>query len=463
MPSQRRFAMQCRVPAPVEALFAWHARPGALERLIPPFETVRILRSDDNIRDGATVDLRLGSWPALHWTARHEGYVENERFCDVQVSGPFAYWRHTHEFSADPAAPGASILKDQIEYAVPGGALGDALTGGWIQRKLERTFTWRHRRTRIDLTRHECAPIRSLRIVLAGGSGLVGRALRAFLTTGGHEVFSLVRRAPRSGEIAWNPASGTIDSAALEGFDAIIHLGGEGIADRSWTPERKEAIRASRVGSTDLLAQSMARLSRPPRVFLCASAVGFYGDRGDEVLNEESPPGAGFLPDVCRAWETAAEPARRAGIRVVNLRIGIVLTPRGGALAAMLRPVRLGLGGVVGSGRQYLSWIGLDDLLGAIHFALGDARIEGPLNCTAPEPLTNREFTRVLGRVLRRPTILPVPSAAIRTLLGEMGDTLLLRGARVLPQKLSSGGFSFLTPNLDSALRWELGQPGATP
>lgn len=463
MAKLRRFEWQSRMPVPVETLFAWHARPGALERLIPPTEKVQITRAADNIRDGAVVELRTGRWPAWHWRVRHEAYVENQRFRDVQIEGPFAAWSHTHGFQPDGPNPDSSVLRDEIEFALPGGALGDLAAASWVLGKLRNVFEWRHRRTRADLLRHQRQTGDGLRIALAGGSGLVGRALRAFLTTGRHRVTNLVRQRASSDEIVWNPARGELDADTLERFDAVIHLGGAGIADARWSVARKELIRSSRVDSTSLLAGRLASLKRPPRVFVCASAVGYYGDRDNESLTEADPAGSGFLPDVCRAWEAATEPARRAGIRVVNLRIGIVLTPRGGALAAMLTPFKLGAGGVVGSGRQYMSWIGLDDLIGVIHFALCDARVEGPLNCTAPNPVTNREFTRVLGRVIHRPTVLPLPSIAVRTLLGEMGDTLLLCGARVLPGKLRELGFPFLTPDLDAALRWELGLPGATP
>lgn len=457
MRALRTLEFRGRMPAPVAQLFAWHARPGALERLIPPFERVRIVRSSGGIADGGTVELLLGGWPSARWRARHEHFVENQQFCDVQERGPFAVWRHAHHFEADPADAGASWMRDEISFALPGAALGAALAGGWVERRIRRTFSWRHERTRRDLLRHARFGGARLRIALSGGSGLIGRSLRAFLTTGGHTVVALVRRAAGPGEIVWNPAADRLDAAALEGFDAVIHLGGAGIAQRRWTRARKAVIRDSRVRSTGLLARGLAGLRRPPRAFLCASALGFYGDRGDEVLREDSPVGAGFLPEVCEAWEAACAPAREAGIRVVNLRTGIVLARRGGALAAMLTPFSLGVGGVVGSGRQYMSWIGLDDLLGAIQCALGDERIAGPVNCTAPEPATNRAFTRALGSVMCRPTVIPMPAAVIRLALGELGEALLLQGARVLPQRLQEAGFVFQTPRLEDALRWELG------
>ncbi len=300
---------------------------------------------------------------------------------------------------------------------------------------------------------------RALRVAVGGASGLVGSALATHLAGRGHQVVRLVRHPPQipASEICWNPAGGEIDAPALEGLDAVVHLGGENIAGGRWTEARKAAIRDSRVASTRLLSDTVAGLTQPPRTFVCASATGYYGDRGDQLLTEDSAPGQGFLPQVCQAWEAGTEAARQASLRVVNLRIGIVLTPKGGALARMLPPFRMGLGGVVGNGRQYMSWIALSDLVRAIDFLLLAEDVSGPINAVAPQPVTNREFTRTLGRVLRRPTLLPLPRLVVRMLFGEMGQALLLEGHRVLPAKLEQAGFSFLHPRLEDALRCELG------
>lgn len=297
-----------------------------------------------------------------------------------------------------------------------------------------------------------------LRIAMSGASGFIGTELKARLTRGGHEVLPLVRRPPRENEIFWDPLRAEIELERLEGIDAIVHLAGESIAGGRWTPERKAQIRESRVRGTRLIAESVARLRRPPRVLIAASAIGYYGDRGDAVLTEESDPGEGFLADVCQAWEAAAEPAKQAGIRVVHMRTGIVLSPRGGALAQMLLPFRMGLGGVIGSGKQWMSWIGFEDLIAAFQAPLFVDALEGPVNATAPTPVTNAEFVRVLGKVLARPTVMPLPSPAVRLLLGELGDALLLEGARVLPRKLLSSGFAFAHGDLEGALRAELGR-----
>ena len=253
-----------------------------------------------------------------------------------------------------------------------------------------------------------------MKILVSGTTGLIGTALVPFLTTGGHSVVRLIRSQPRPGQAAvhWDTAAGSIDSSALEGLDAVVHLAGENIAARRWTPAQKARIRDSRVQGTRLLAQSLARLQQPPKVMVCASAIGFYGDRGTEVLTEESAPGSGFLTDTCLAWGAAAQPASGKGVRVVNLRLGVVLSPGGGALAKMLFPFRLGVGGKIGSGRQYMSWIGIDDVVGVIHYALTTDELRGPINAVAPNPVTNREFTKTMGRVLSRPTIFPMPAFA---------------------------------------------------
>lgn len=294
-----------------------------------------------------------------------------------------------------------------------------------------------------------------MRILISGSSGLIGSALGSALATAGHSAKRLVRpgRTPAEGDAVWDPAAGYIDASALGGFDAVVHLAGESIASRRWTPARKQRIRDSRLKSTQLLSESLARLSRPPRVLVAASAIGFYGDRGDEVLTEESPAGSGFLAEVCQAWEAATEPAAREGIRVVNLRFGMVLAPKGGALAMMLPAFRLGLGGPLGPGTQWLSWIALDDVLGVAQQAIADERLQGPINAVAPEAVTSRKFSRTLGRVLRRPAIMATPAFALRLALGEMADGLLLASNRVSPQRLQGAGYRFLHANLEPALR----------
>ena len=300
----------------------------------------------------------------------------------------------------------------------------------------------------------------SMKIAVSGASGLVGSALVALLTTGGHTVHRLVRGKLNQSakEIGWSPTERRLDPNDLEGIDAVIHLGGENIASGRWTKNKRKRIRDSRVDSTRLLAETLARMSHPPKVFLCASATGFYGDRGEEILTEEAAAGKNFLANVCQEWEQATQPAGDAGIRVANLRFGVVLTPRGGALKQMLPLFRLGLGGRLGSGNQVWSWIGIDDAIGAVYHALGNRSLSGPVNLTAPEPVTNRQFTTLLAKVLHRPAMLPAPSSALRMALGPMADELLLASARVVPQRLLQTEYEFRNRDLQSALRHLLGK-----
>lgn len=299
-----------------------------------------------------------------------------------------------------------------------------------------------------------------MRVLISGSRGLIGSALVPFLTAQGHAVTRLVRGPARPGgtEIPWGPTESKLDPGMLEGHDAVVHLAGENLAAGRWTPERKAELVDSRAKGTRLLAETLAALAHQPKVLVCASAVGYYGDRGDEILTEESSLGHGFLAELCREWEAASAPAAEKGIRAVHLRFGVVLSPVGGALKKMLLPFRLGVGGRLGSGRQYMSWIVLDDVLPVILRALTDDALEGPVNAVAPSPVTNLDFTKTLGHVLARPTIFPVPAFALRMVFGEMADETLLASNRVQPAKLLARGFTFSHPELEGALRHVLGK-----
>jgi hypothetical protein len=298
-----------------------------------------------------------------------------------------------------------------------------------------------------------------MNILVTGASGLIGQALIPVLKTGRHHVICLVRFKPRGGEslVYWDPAGGDIDAPNLEGFDAVVHLAGEPITGR-WNAAKKRAIRQSRVKSTRLLCETLARLASRPRVLVAASASGYYGDRGNEVLREESEAGSSFLSQVCQEWEAATKPAAESGIRVVNLRFGFVLSPAGGGLAKMLPAFKMGVGGKIGSGRQYLSWIGIDDLVQIILFATTTEALHGPANAVAPNPVTNLEFTKTLARVLGRPAFFPMPAFAVRLAFGEMGEELLLASTRVEPAQLLSAGYQFRFIQLEGALRHLLGR-----
>jgi len=448
-----------RLPAPADEAYRWHSRPGAFERLNPPWDPATVVSRTGGIEEeGSRLHLRVGPLH-LPWIAEHRDAVPGRRFRDVQVQGPFAHWVHDHLF--EPDGPESCWLADRVEYALPAGRAGDLLGGRAVARMLKRLFTYRHRTTADDLAAHAaCRGRETVHVLVTGSSGLLGSALVPFLTTGGHEVTRLVRRPPRAGdEHRWDPAEGTLDPSSLEGADAIVHLSGEGIADGRWTAERKARLRTSRIEPTRLLVSALSGLRRRPRVLVAASAIGCYGDRGDAVLTEESDLATDFLGQLSRDWEAAAAPAAALGVRVVHLRFGIVLSPGGGALARMLPPFRLGVAGRIGSGRQYVSWIALDDALGAIHHALVTDTLAGPVNAVAPRAVTNEELTRTLGRVLRRPTIAPLPAFAARLAFGEMADPLLLASTRVAPERLLASGYRFRHPELEGALRHLLGRP----
>lgn len=297
-----------------------------------------------------------------------------------------------------------------------------------------------------------------MRMLVGGSSGLVGTALVKSLEAAGHEVFRLVRHAPTSKtQVEWSPERYSIALARIEGFDAVVNLAGESIAAGRWTEDKKRRIRESRVKGTKLLGDALANLPVPPKTFICASAIGYYGNRGDEILTEASAPGADFLAEVCAEWEQATALATEKGIRVLNARFGVILDTNGGALKKILPPFRMGVGGKVGSGKQWMSWIALDDVVGALSFALAGDLLRGPVNFVAPNPVTNAEFTKTLGKALSRPTLFPLPAFGVRLIFGEMGEALLLGGQRVEPERLKSGGYQFQYPELSGALQHLVG------
>jgi len=443
-----------------EEVFAWHERPGAFERLAPPWADVTVEEREGGIEDGAHVILRIKVGPtSVRWTLRHDGYHAGREFRDEQVEGPFARWSHVHRFL--PREGGGTIVEDDIEVEPPLGSAGAAVAPSLIRSELDRLFAFRYRRLENDLARH-AADVGEprLRVAITGSSGLIGSNLTHFLTTGGHQVVRLVRheRELADDAILWDPTEGRIDAEGLRGTDAFVHLAGEPI-DRRWTNARKKAILESRARGTDLAARTLAELDGGPGVLVSMSAVHYYGTRGDEPLDESSSTGRGFLAEVTRAWEAATRPAERAGIRVVHLRGGVVLSPAGGALGRMLLPFKVGVGGRLGSGRQYFSWIDPDDFVALVLHVIRNDGISGPVNATAPHPVTNDTFTSALGRVLGRPTILPVPALALRAMFGELAEEMLLRGQRVLPRKAEASGFEFCFEGVEDCLRFELGRP----
>lgn len=443
------------VDHPLDEVFAWHTRPGAMRRLVPPWQPMRVIKETESLADGTAI---LGLPGGLRWVARHDpaGYHPPNQFVDVLSSDGLmtmppriiGWWRHTHRFSED--GPGKTRMLDEVDTTVPGPALRS-------------TFAYRHRQLAEDLAAHRDAAdagAGQLVIAITGSSGLVGTALAAFLSTGGHRVIRLVRGVPANeSERRWDPDNPAPD--LLSGVDALVHLAGESIAGR-FTESHRRAIRESRIGPTRRLAE-IAATTAGLRVFVTASAIGFYGhDCGDTLLDETSPRGKGFLADLVADWEAATAPAADTGRRVVMVRTGIVQSAAGGTLR-LLRPLfAAGLGGRLGSGRQWLSWIGIDDLLDIYYRAIYDSRLAGPVNAVAPNPVRNADYTRALASTLKRPALLPVPSFGPRVLLGRQGAVELAEAdQRVTPAALQALGHRFRQPTVEDALAHQLGHDPA--
>jgi uncharacterized protein (TIGR01777 family) len=416
------------------------------------------------IRDGGEVELEVErSALRFAWRLRHRDHREGGGFTDEQVEGPFRSWVHVHCFEDD--GEGGTRVLDEITWEAPAiGALKGLVTS-LLERELGRVFAFRERRLRGDLADHaRWAERPRLTVAVTGASGLIGRALTRFLTSGGHRVVPLVRSREAAGRVPgavfWDPARGEIDAEGLRGADAVVHLAGETLVQLPrWTEEKKRRIRESRVQGTELIARAMAGMHEGgPTTLVAASGITYYGDRGEEVLRETSTSGRGFLADVTRAWEEATRRVSGAGIRVVNLRMGPAMSPAGGMLEKVLLPFRMGLGGRLGSGRQYVPWIDLDDVTGAILHALMEERLSGAVNVCAPGPVTNAAFADVLGRVLGRPTLVPIPSLVVKASLGQMGEEVLLYGQRARPVRLLETGYRFRFETLEESLRHQLGR-----
>ncbi len=430
------------VPAGQQEVFDWHERPGAITRLTPPWQPIGVAAEATSLRDGTAV---LAMPAGLRWVAQHGGYQPPDRFVDELTSLPL-HWRHTHEFAAVDEE--ATRVTDRVETIVPAALL-------------RAMFVYRHRQLADDLAAHRWARTiqqQPMTIAVTGSTGLVGSALTAFLTTGGHRVIRLVRhQAHHADERTWRPDEP--DAGLLDGVDAVVHLAGASIAGR-FTASHKRSLRDSRITPTRRLAELLARSSSRPRTLVVASAIGYYGpDRGEEILTETSDRGDGFLADLVTDWEAASTPAADAGVRVVTVRTGIVQSPRGGTLQLFYPLFAAGLGGRLGSGRQWTSWIGIDDLVDIYHRALMDPELSGPLNAVAPDAVRNTDYTRTLATVLHRPALLPVPTLGPRLLLGTEGSTELAEAnQRVRPQRLIEAEHHFRHPDLDEALRHLLGR-----
>ncbi|HEY7228021.1 MAG TPA: TIGR01777 family oxidoreductase [Nitrososphaeraceae archaeon] len=464
-------------------LFEWHLREGAFERLNPPWQRFKVIERKGNIQNGGTIKVKIKIGGPLHttWLLKHSDYMKDKQFRDIQIEGIFKSWTHTHLFKQ--LGLSSSELEDNIEYSLPGGKIGRAIASDLIDKKLNKIFCYRHRITRGDIQVHSAVnKIRGndgpMTIAITGSSGFIGSSLIPFLTTGGHRVIRLIRD-PKSPDcdgnnkdlknimfIQWNPSSAYADVSSLNGnnynIDAVVNLAGENIFGK-WTNEKKRRIFDSRINTTKSLCRLLSLLDKPPKVLVSASATGYYGNRHDEVLTEESsiPSSSSndFLSDVCMNWEKSTQLAKESGIRVVNLRIGTVLSSSGGILSKILPAFKLGCGGRIGKGSQYMSWIGLDDLLALVLYVIADKSIIGPLNAVSPNPIASADFTKTLGKVLSRPTIFSIPEFIIKKALGEeLANAVLLSSSRVIPRQLTNLGYKFRFPSLELVLRHTLGK-----
>lgn len=456
MSRSHSFHWESTLPHSIEEVFAWHTRAGAFERLNAPWRPVHITRSSGGLAVVAQVQIRVPIAPGftIPWHLTHTAFEPPRMFRDEQIRGPFRHWRHTHSFL--PQSESATKVHDSIEYQLPPGT---NLLNWAMQRELKRLFNFRHSILKADLELHSRWRHKPRKtILIAGASGFIGQALRAFLSTGGHSVLTLVRRTPiTAGEFFWDPTNGVLDPDVFHGVDAVINLCGENIAAGRWTKSRKTNIEQSRVCTTALLARTIATLTTQPEVCINASGVGLYGDTGETRVDESGAAGPDFLARVCAAWETASLPLDGSSCRNVRLRLGMVLNASGGALSKMLPAFYCGAGGRLGSGRQFVSWIGLQDLLGIFEHTLYTEDLRGPVNCVSPYSCTNREFTETLAHVVQRPALLPVPAFVLRLALGEMSH-MLLSSSNIDPQRLISSGYTFLHPELHTSLTFECGK-----
>jgi uncharacterized protein len=415
--------------------------------MLPPWRKVSVLFPPGSPGSEASqVGLKVKFGPfSSRWILQHQN-LSHLGFSDVQIRGPFQSYRHRHHVV--PKGESVCVLSEEVSY----NPYLFYLTP-FIDRELSKLFSWRHFILKEDLKLFARYPRQPLRILVSGTRGLIGSHLKTLLQTAGHQVVSLKRgQQPRQEDaIFWDPSRGALCKEDFEDFDAVIHLAGESIGGL-WTSRKKNKLFLSRCRDTWLLSQVLCRLYRPPQTVITASAIGFYGNRGEETLDETSHCGKGFLADLCQKWEQASEVIENRGSRVVRARFGMVLSRKGGALQQMLLPFKLGLGGRLGSGEQILSWIGIDDAMGALYHILMEDSLSGPVNVVAPSPVSQKQFAKILAQKIHRPACVPIPAALLRGIFGEMADAVLLSSARVTPRELMRTGYAFRYPDLQTAL-----------
>jgi len=440
-----------RIKHSSEKVFKWHLRPFAFQRLIPPWKQIKIISKEINPSAVSSQLVLKVKWGPLwkKWVVQREDYVEGKSFTDIQLEGPFRSWKHIHR--VHPLNENACELEDEIHFQLP-----LPFFKSWMQKKINRMLHWRHETLINDLEVEKNYPSPPLRILVSGSRGLVGSTLIPFLRTLGHQVFRLVRNSRDVSEdaILWNPlASEDVRLEDFENFDVIVHLAGKNIASSRWNEKIKAEIFSSRCRDTALLSQLLLKLSHPPKTFICACAIGIYGNRKGEILIESSLPGNGFLANLCQKWEDATIDLEKKGIRRIHMRFGMILSLKGGALKRMLPPFQCGLGAVFGDGKQEVSWIALDDVIYALYHTLCRETISGGVNFTAPEVETNRSLSQKLAKALHRPLFLRIGEKPLKWALGEMAEEMFLSSTRAIPEKLVRSGYHFLYPSLNQAFK----------
>ncbi len=453
-----RFEISASFPFSAQTVVEWHGRPGALQRLLPPWDGSELLREDEAFESGKRFEIGLDRlWGAKEWRRQFREVDPRRGFLDTQVSGPFASW--SHRLEAHAVSESACELRETVDCEPPAGKGSDRKWEANTTEWLRRWFAHRHATARADLQfRQDLGNFAPLRVLISGGSGFLGTHLKAFLSAQGHSVCTLTRRPQAPDQIRWDPSHGEIEIRRLERFDAVAHLAGASLTSGRWTNARKKELWSSRVDATRFLTEALGQLEKPPGILLSGSGIGYYGDRADSIVDEASPRGDGFLAELCEAWERAAASAQPFVERIGFLRTGVVLDSRGGALAQMLPPFRMGLGGPIGSGSQWFPWIALEDWIRAVAWCLFRRKAAGPINLVAPEATRQRAFAQALGNALERPALLPAPRFALRALFGEMADEALLSSIRAQPAKLAALGYPFARPRLERALEVGFGR-----
>ncbi|HEX6672169.1 MAG TPA: TIGR01777 family oxidoreductase [Nitrososphaeraceae archaeon] len=464
------FVRRSLIPCNINTLFDYHTRNGALERLVPPWSGLEIIDHTGGINNDDNSIFRIKLGPiTFKWVAKHFGYIHNLQFQDKMIKGPFKKWIHTHSFI--PQDQNQCIIEDKIDYMPRFGKIGSKIIQKRIQNYLNQLFIYRERILVNDTILEKMTREKGKNILITGSHGLIGSSLIPLLTNiGGHKITRLVRKinnnntysSPTTNKedkksIFWYPEYDKLDHNELEGFDIIIHLAGENIFGR-WTDIKKQRIFNSRVGSTKLLAKSLTKLSNPPSLLICASAIGYYGDRPNEYITEDSIPGKGFLSEVCQKWEKATQDVTEIGIRVVNTRFGVVLTPKGGILQKLLSPFKLGLGITIGNKDQYISWVSIEDVIKSIFYSISNTSIKGPVNVVSPKPITNLEFSDTLKKIFNPKLSMSINQNIPKLIFGEMSKEVLSTNTYVIPKRLISTGYKFFNSELEDSLRFLLGK-----